>query len=711
MANKKGNASVSSGKLVPSAIPVHKDRKKIIGIVIVTAVVILLIGVLLLLGKGNFSGKAIATKLEVIGPSQIGFAIDSATSVDVGQESSIPVAVNLGPNQAYVFDVTIGFDPTYLSYAGVNGLAKDATSGSLTSGVVLYTIEKIDDKTYHFVGSYMPDGKVPAALNEINASDVDTLFTLQFSGVKKVSSGSYLTLNSFKVLKADGSELTLTKVEPTFAVFAPDEIVCGDGKIGGTEVCDTNNGAFVGTGSCPVGSTGSVKCSLNCKTVDTTGCVQSSCGNGKLDAGEECDTTSSLCSSCKLSSNFKQGDINLDGNLDSADQLCYTLVNVAKTQETPLPECMAVSQTAADLNCDSILSVVDQQIIGQLQVLSPAYKLPKSDDNDGDYIVNCKDTDDDNDGILDTADNCPLVANPDQKDSNNNGIGDVCDNQVKTGDVCTKDSASVKINNDWNICSNKGDGLKWYVGTMGSCTSTSDCIPKTECTLSGGKNVCIGVEGGPCYTTNVVSCTSGNICDVKAQMCVKQSTGDTDGDGVPDVGVAAVMSDEIDPETGSNIIITPAQKADNCINTVNPDQKDNDNDGTGDVCDPDDDNDGVPDTTDNCPLAANKDQKDSNENAIGDVCDTAPCGANAQLTNGACGCTAGFENKNNDWKDGCEVNTGTCPSSDWKNVCCTFTDAQFVNFMNAQLNEDTPYTDIQFVGFMNAQLNEDSLCT
>ena len=36
-------------------------------------------------------------------------------------------------------------------------------------------------------------------------------------------------------------------------------------------------------------------------------------------------------------------------------------------------------------------------------------------------------TDSDGDGILDTVDNCPDTANPDQTDANNNGIGDVCE--------------------------------------------------------------------------------------------------------------------------------------------------------------------------------------------------------------------------------------------------------------------------------------------
>lgn len=37
------------------------------------------------------------------------------------------------------------------------------------------------------------------------------------------------------------------------------------------------------------------------------------------------------------------------------------------------------------------------------------------------------DTDSDEDGIVDCADNCPLVKNPDQADRDSNGIGDACD--------------------------------------------------------------------------------------------------------------------------------------------------------------------------------------------------------------------------------------------------------------------------------------------
>jgi alpha-tubulin suppressor-like RCC1 family protein len=49
-------------------------------------------------------------------------------------------------------------------------------------------------------------------------------------------------------------------------------------------------------------------------------------------------------------------------------------------------------------------------------------------DTDGDLIGNSCDPDDDNDGVPDGTDNCPLVYNPNQADADVDGLGDACDN-------------------------------------------------------------------------------------------------------------------------------------------------------------------------------------------------------------------------------------------------------------------------------------------
>lgn len=71
---------------------------------------------------------------------------------------------------------------------------------------------------------------------------------------------------------------------------------------------------------------------------------------------------------------------------------------------------------------------------------------------------------------------------------------------------------------------------------------------------------------------------------------------DTDGDGIPDIW-------------------------DNCPTVYNPDQKDIDRNGVGDVCD-DFDRDGVPNHEDNCPNTPNPDQRDTDRDGVGDACDT-----------------------------------------------------------------------------------------
>jgi hypothetical protein len=217
-------------------------------------------------------------------------------------------------------------------------------------------------------------------------------------------------------------------------------------------------------------------------------------------------------------------------------------------------------------------------------------------------------TDDaDGDGIADGYDNCPFVANPDQKDTDGDGIGDACDNCPT---VPNKDQLDENGNGIGDACDPDidGDGI---LNAQDNCPTTYNPDQKISfpLTANGKGDACnpdIDGDGCPNAQDNCPLYPNANNCNKATYpnpsgipANIKCSV-DTDGDGIDD-------------------------SVDNCPLVPNPDQKDTDHDGLGDACDPDMDNDGVLNAKDNCPLVYNPDQKDSDGDGIGDACDPYFC--------------------------------------------------------------------------------------
>lgn len=197
----------------------------------------------------------------------------------------------------------------------------------------------------------------------------------------------------------------------------------------------------------------------------------------------------------------------------------------------------------------------------------------------------------DGDGVDDTLDNCPYIANASQKN------WDLADETAKglpiEGDACDPDDDNDGVPDDVDAfphdATESADHDNDGIGDNHDTDDDNDTIPDSNdnCPLIANKDqIDTDLDG------------MGNPCD-----------DDDDNDGVPDTQDAfplnkAEWSDRDGDGIGDNTDI------------------DNDNDNIPDDQDPDDDNDGVPDISDNCHWASNADQKNSDgANDGGDACD------------------------------------------------------------------------------------------
>ncbi len=212
----------------------------------------------------------------------------------------------------------------------------------------------------------------------------------------------------------------------------------------------------------------------------------------------------------------------------------------------------------------------------------------------------CKNMDSDQDGILDSADNCPSVANPGQENNDGDAQGDACDPDDDNDTVLdTSDNCPMVINADQ--ADNDYDSLGDVCDPDDDNDGVADDYPDNCLYTANADQSDIDGDG------------QGDVCD-----------GDQDGDSV-------------------------LNETDNCPAVANTDQSNNDGDTQGDVCDPDDDNDGVADDyPDNCPMIANADQKDLDNDNIGDACDIDIDGDGVENADDNCSMLANADQENTD---------------------------------------------------------------
>ncbi|EKD42283.1 MAG: Integrins alpha chain [uncultured bacterium] len=247
--------------------------------------------------------------------------------------------------------------------------------------------------------------------------------------------------------------------------------------------------------------------------------------------------------------------------------------------------------------------------------------------------------DSDFDGVEDSTDNCPTVANADQNNADADAFGDACDADrdgdavLNTQDNCVDDANASQENIDGDtlgdICDLDKDGDD-IDNVEDNCPLVSNAS-QTDSDDDKAGNACDadadgdGVEDSQDNCANISNADQKNVdADVMGDVCDNCPSVANEGQTNTDTDAAGDLCDAFPNNPAEQIDSdsdTVGNNADNCDDVANVDQADLDHDSIGDVCDDDKDGDGKNNNSDNCPLVANADQKNSDIDPMGDACD------------------------------------------------------------------------------------------
>ena len=319
--------------------------------------------------------------------------------------------------------------------------------------------------------------------------------------------------------------------------------------------------------------------------------------DGILDDGDGSDTIGD--NTCKA------------GNAANCDDNCHFVVN---TDQADHPDGDGIGNVCdTDPDGDGLYGDEDN---------CPMVANPDQADLDKDGIGDECDDDDDGDGWADDADNCPTDWQVDQSDMDFDSIGDVCDPDIDGDGIC-----NINVIVD-GICAPGPEG--------------GDNCPRTANFDQMNHDGDAYVPKDNTFVTDEPN-KGGDVCDIDDDNDGILDEGYIDGDGHFQPATACSGYGSEDGPTGSG---AQTECSDNCQFTPNWDQQDIDNDGVGSACSDDIDGDTIlnpyidangdlvknegwgtcteditDDCYDNCAYLWNFDQKDQDNDEIGDVCD------------------------------------------------------------------------------------------
>jgi Thrombospondin type 3 repeat len=230
--------------------------------------------------------------------------------------------------------------------------------------------------------------------------------------------------------------------------------------------------------------------------------------------------------------------------------------------------------------------------------------------------------DTDNDTIENIRDNCPMLANPDQRDRNRDGIGDACSDDDSDGvsgladncaTVSNPDQKDLNVNQIWDACEFDSDSD----GIVDALDNAIRIVNPDQADLDRD-NIGDIMDNCSLYNPDQLDLDKNWKWDVCDRDIEYRKTNDTDKDGILDfVDNCSKISNPDQKDTDRDSV---GDVCDNCASIQNTNQTDDDKNGIGNMCD-DTDWDDVEGWRDNCPTISNSDQADNNNNTIGNACE------------------------------------------------------------------------------------------